>query len=73
MAIAAGTRFNHYEVVSQLGAGGMGEVYRAHDETEPGIRLADAFAGFLRDALEGEDYAQELYREARKHGFVREV
>ncbi len=25
MAIAAGTRFNHYEVGLQLGAGGMGE------------------------------------------------
>ncbi len=31
MAIAGGTRFNHYEVVSQLGAGGMGDVYRARD------------------------------------------
>ncbi len=49
------------------------KVRGARDEAEPGIRLADAFAGFIRDALEGEDYAQELYQEARKRGFVREV
>ena len=29
MALEAGTRLGHYEVVSSLGAGGMGEVYRA--------------------------------------------
>jgi formylglycine-generating enzyme required for sulfatase activity/dienelactone hydrolase/fructosamine-3-kinase len=31
MALASGTRFGSYEVVSQIGAGGMGEVYQAHD------------------------------------------
>jgi len=29
MAIAAGTRFDRYEVISRPGAGGMGEVWRA--------------------------------------------
>ena len=31
MTIAAGTRLGSYEVFAQIGAGGMGEVYRAHD------------------------------------------
>jgi eukaryotic-like serine/threonine-protein kinase len=31
MAIPSGTKLGSYEVVAQIGAGGMGEVYRAHD------------------------------------------
>ena len=31
MALSSGMRLGSYEVVAQIGAGGMGEVYRAHD------------------------------------------
>jgi hypothetical protein len=31
MTIAAGTKLGSYEVLSQIGAGGMGEVHRSRD------------------------------------------
>src|ERR1700681_3341439 len=48
MTIAVGTKLGSYEVLSQIGAGGMGEVYQAHDTKlarEVAIKvLPEAFA-----------------------------
>ena len=62
MALAAGTRLGPYEVTSQIGAGGMGEVYRARDP-----RLGrDVAIKVLPAALTGdEDRLQRFEREAR--------
>ena len=62
MTITPGTRFNHYEVVSQLGAGGMGEVYRARDprlDREVAIKVLPA--DFAKDA----DRLRRFEQEAR--------
>lgn len=49
------------------------KVRGARDESSALIRLADALAGFLRDALEGQEYARKLYEEAVRKGVVRRV
>ncbi|HYT32605.1 MAG TPA: serine/threonine-protein kinase, partial [Thermoanaerobaculia bacterium] len=62
MTLSAGTRLGPYEILSPLGVGGMGEVYRARDsklKRDVAIKVlpqsltadADALARFEREAL----------------------
>ncbi|MEO8055445.1 MAG: protein kinase [Acidobacteriota bacterium] len=62
MTISSGTRLGPYEVLSPLGAGGMGEVYRAKD-----TRLAREVAVKVlpEEFFEGEERRQRFEREAR--------
>jgi eukaryotic-like serine/threonine-protein kinase len=62
MTLSAGTRLGPYEIVSAVGAGGMGEVYRARDtrlDREVAIKV-------LSPGLTSSDLARERFqREAR--------
>lgn len=49
------------------------KVRGARDEGDPLIRLADAFAGFLRDYTEGKIYAKELYDSAVSARIISEI
>src|SRR5829696_7162958 len=54
MALSTGTRVGPYEIVSPLGAGGMGEVYRARDaklQREVAIKLLPEHLATDRDRL----------------------
>jgi eukaryotic-like serine/threonine-protein kinase len=60
MSLPAGTKFGPYEIIAPLGAGGMGEVYRATD-TRLGREVAIKVlpASFSRDAERLKRFEQE--------------
>ena len=56
MSLAPGTRLGPYEITAQIGAGGMGEVYRARDSRigrDVAIKVA------------AEEFSERSEREAR--------
>jgi serine/threonine protein kinase len=60
--LSANTQLSHYRIVSKLGAGGMGEVYRAHDarlDREVAIKVLPA------DFANDEDRLRRFEQEAR--------
>jgi eukaryotic-like serine/threonine-protein kinase len=60
--IAAGTRLGPYEIISQLGAGGMGEVYRAKDSR---LNRTVAVKVLNSQVSDRGDLRQRFEREAR--------
>src|SRR5574341_1113875 len=65
MPLSPGTRLGHYEVVAPLGAGGMGEVYRARDariERDVAVKVLPAALA------QNEDRLRRFEQEARAAG-----
>jgi len=62
MALASGTKLGPYEIIAPLGAGGMGEVYRARDTR---LERTVAIKVLPEHLSSNPDSKQRLEREAR--------
>jgi serine/threonine-protein kinase len=62
VSLPSGTRLGHYEIIELIGAGGMGEVYRAHD---PRLNRAVAVKVLLEHISEKPEASVRFEREAR--------
>jgi eukaryotic-like serine/threonine-protein kinase len=62
MTVKAGTRFGPHEILSAIGAGGMGEVYRARDTRLDRIVTTKFLPSHLADRAE---LRERFEREAR--------
>ena len=63
MRMKNGTKLEHYEILSPIGAGGMGEVYRARD-----VRLSRTVAIKVLGAKLTEAERRQILREIDTHG-----
>lgn len=68
MALISGTRLGPYEIQSPLGAGGMGEVYRARDTRLERTVAIKVLASHLASSPE---LKQRMEREASLGPFLR--
>jgi len=62
MPLTPGAKLGHFEILSAIGEGGMGEVYRAHDDK---LGRDVAIKVIRADAIESSDRRERFVREAK--------
>ncbi|MGH9961101.1 MAG: serine/threonine protein kinase, partial [Pyrinomonadaceae bacterium] len=62
IVFAKGHRLGHYEIIEQIGAGGMGEVYLAHDTR---LKRREALKVLPAASVSNQEANERLWREAR--------
>src|ERR1700726_3232115 len=67
MTLSAGTKLGPYEILAPLGAGGMGEVYRAHD---PRLGRDVAIKVLPASFSQEPDWLRRFEQEARAAGVL---
>ena len=68
MALAPGTRRGPYEITARIGAGAMGEVYRARDtKLNRDVALKVLPEAFASDLLPVEQFEDQLTVACRRH------